>query len=492
EAARKTQPVIVPGAFLVSSLCIIVYATFNQVTPFAVVVATGTLLVAIIRMGFAFRQLQTLAESKREARTDELTGLPNRRHFYETLRTSLVPSPDRRDLAVLMIDLDRFKEINDSLGHHVGDEVLRQLGPRLSEVVNGSGTVARLGGDEFGLLVSPLESPEQATLVAERVRDDLRRSFVLDTMSLHVDASIGIAISPEHGDAADTLLQRADIAMYEAKRNHQAWEVYSPFRDRHTRDRLELMEDVRDAIARGELVLYYQPKVDMATRAVTGVEALVRWQHPERGLLTPDRFLTLFEQSGLIGPLAMTVLELAMAQQAEWARVDLPLSMAVNLSAANLSDDRLPEKVFEVFDRWDVDPGNVVLEITEDSLMVDADQSLEVLERLHAQGVQLSVDDYGTGFSSLAYLRDLPVHELKLDRAFLAAADEDERAVAIIRSTVDLAHSLDLRIVAEGVETDANLALIAELGCDAAQGYLLGRPAPASALFRAAPAAGAL
>jgi len=491
ESARRTQPVIVPGAFLVSSLAIIVYATFEPVSPFAVIVATGTLLVAIIRMGFAFRQLQSLAESKREARTDELTGLPNRRHFYELLRAALT-ADDRRDVAVLMIDLDRFKEINDSLGHSVGDEVLRQLGPRLARVVDGTGTVARLGGDEFGLLLSPLHDPAQAQRIAELVRDDLRRSFTLDTISLHVDASIGIAIAPDHGDAADTLLQRADIAMYEAKRAHQAWQVYSGFRDRHTRERLELMEDVRNAIARGELVLHYQPKLDVATRAVTGVEALVRWQHPERGLLTPDRFLALFEQSGLIGPLALNVLDLAVAQQTDWARDDIHLSMAVNLSASNLSDEHLPEKIFEVFDRWDTDPGNVVLEITEDSLMVDAEQSLEILERLHAQGVELSVDDYGTGFSSLAYLRDLPVNELKLDRAFLAAADSDERAVAIIRSTVDLAHSLDMRIVAEGVETDANLALVAELGCDAAQGYLLGRPAPASALFPVSPAAGAL
>jgi EAL domain-containing protein (putative c-di-GMP-specific phosphodiesterase class I) len=225
---------------------------------------------------------------------------------------------------------------------------------------------------------------------------------------------------------------------------------------------------------------------------MTGVEALVRWQHPVRGLLAPDRFLDLFEQSGLIGPLAMTVLEMAMLQQAEWAHDDLNLSMAVNLSAANLSDQQLPAKVAEVLNRLDVDPAKVVLEITEDSLMVDAEQSLEVLEGLHAQGVELSVDDYGTGFSSLAYLRDLPVNELKLDRAFLAAAGEDDRAVAIIRSTVDLAHALDMRIVAEGVETDANLALIAEMGCDTAQGFLLGRPAPASALFPAAPSAGAL
>jgi len=320
--------------------------------------------------------------------------------------------------------------------------------------------------------------------MAERVREDLRRSFLLDNITLHVDASIGIAIAPEHGVKADALLQRADIAMYEAKRNRRAWAVYSQTRDTHTRDRLELMEDVRGAIDRRELVLYYQPKVDVASRAVTGVEALVRWQHPERGLLGPDRFLGLFEQSGLIGPLAMDVLNQAVMQQASWASQNVDLSVAVNLSAANLADAELPEKVADVFRQRGVSPSSVVLEITEDSLMADADQSLDVLERLYALGVELSVDDYGTGFSSLAYLRDLPVHELKLDRAFLAAASHDDRAVAIIRSTIDLAHSLDLRIVAEGVETDENLALIAGMGCDIAQGYLLGRPSPPSMLFR--------
>ncbi len=487
EEERRTQPVFIPGLFIVTSLSIVVWATWHEVLPLAVVLATGTLLVAVVRLAHAYRQLQTLAESRREARTDELTGLPNRRLFYETLRRSLEEngSEPPAPLAVLMIDLDRFKEINDSLGHRVGDEVLRQLGPRLASVVGASGTVARLGGDEFGLLLVPLSDPDVATETAERIRADLRRSFHLDGMTLHVDASIGIALAPEHGIVADSLLQRADVAMYEAKRNRRSWEVYTPTNDTHTRDRLKLMEDVRDSIARREIVLYYQPKLDLATRAVTGVEALVRWQHPERGLLTPDRFLDLFEQSGLMGPLAMEVLDQALTQQAKWSAQDLPLSMAVNLSASNLADADLPERVAEVISGKGVHPGSVVLEITEDSLMVDAEASLAVLERLFSLGVELSVDDYGTGQSSLAYLRDLPVQELKLDRAFLAAASRDDRAVAIIRSTVDLAHALGLRIVAEGVETDESLRLIAGMGCDVAQGYLLGRPAPPSMLFTA-------
>ena len=489
---RRTQPVFIPGLFIVTSLSIVVYATWRDVAPPAILLATGTLLVAVARMAHAYRQLQTLAETRREARTDELTGLPNRRLFYETLRRSLEESgaaagvgsgdPQAR-LAVLMIDLDRFKEINDSLGHRVGDEVLRQLGPRLASVIGGAGTVARLGGDEFGLLIVPLPDRAVATQIADRVRADLRRSFYLDGMTLHVDASIGIAIAPEHGVAADALIQRADIAMYEAKRNRRAWEVYSAITDTHTRDRLELMEDVRGAIGRREIVLYYQPKLDLARQVVTGVEALVRWQHPARGLLTPDRFLHLFEQSGLMGSLAMEVLDQALNQQATWAAENHQLSMAVNLSASNLADNDLPDKVAKVLSGKGVRPGSVVLEITEDSLMVDAQQSLAVLERLDALGVELSVDDYGTGFSSLSYLRDLPVQELKLDRAFLAAAGRDQRAVAIIRSTIDLAHALGLRIVAEGVETAEGLSLISGMGCDIAQGYLLGRPAPPAMLF---------
>jgi diguanylate cyclase (GGDEF)-like protein len=485
KPARAIQPVVVPGVFVFTSLLIVVYGTTRRVLPLGVVLATATLILGIVRMAYAYRQLRTLAETRREARTDELTGLANRRLFYETLGSCLTPGSGRERLAVLMIDLDRFKEINDSLGHHVGDEVLRQLGPRLATVVEPSATVARLGGDEFGLLIAPLDDPSTATQVAERVREVLQTRFLLETITLRVDASIGIAIAPDHGTAADTLLQKADVAMYEAKRNHRPWEVYSSFRDRHTLDQLQLMEDVRDAIERRELVLYYQPKLDLARGAITGVEALVRWQHPERGLLTPDRFLGLFEQSGLIGPLAFDVLDQALAQQARWARSRVDLSVAVNLSPSNLSDDELPDKVAEVLARRGVPAANVVLEITEDCLMVDADQGLDVLDRLHALGVELSVDDYGTGFSSLAYLRELPVDELKLDRAFLAAAaaGDDERAVAIIRSTIELAHSLGLRIVAEGVETRESLDLLSELGCDTAQGYYLGRPAPASAVF---------
>jgi EAL domain-containing protein (putative c-di-GMP-specific phosphodiesterase class I) len=301
-------------------------------------------------------------------------------------------------------------------------------------------------------------------------------------MTLRVDASIGIAIAPEHGTEADTLMQRADVAMYDAKRSHHRWSVYSAEHDVYTRERLELMEDLRDAFDAGQFVLHYQPKVNLTTGRVSAVEALVRWQHPTRGLLYPDRVLGLADQSGLMGPLAMVVLDEALRQQVAWAASGLDLTVAVNLSAANLLDADLVRNVGRTIERHRVSPLKIILEITEDSLMVDTKAVRDALHELRRLGVGLSVDDYGTGFSSLAYLRHLPVSEIKLDRSFLDGAPHDERAVAIIRSTVDLAHSLGLRMVAEGIESSDALTMVTNLGCDEAQGFLLGRPVPAHEL----------
>ena len=274
---------LVPVLFLVSSLGIVVYAGTRSGLTLGVGLASATLLVAIGRSAYAFRQLRALADLTREARTDELTGLPNRRLFFERLATSLAPTPTPQRLAVLMIDLDRFKEINDSLGHHVGDDVLRQLGPRLTAAVGTTGTVARLGGDEFGLVISPLVNPSAATDLAERVRETLRQPFQLEGMTLRVDASIGIALAPDHGTTPESVLQKADVAMFAAKHAHVAWQIYSSEHDQNALDRLELMEDLRDALRRREIVLYYQPILDLPSARVTGAEALARWLHPSRG-----------------------------------------------------------------------------------------------------------------------------------------------------------------------------------------------------------------
>lgn len=472
-------PNIVPALFLLSSLGIVVYATARPVLPLGVVLATATLVIAIARSAYAFRQLRALADSKREARTDELTGLPNRRLFFERLAMCFEPSPAPRRLAVLMIDLDRFKEINDSLGHHVGDDVLRELGPRLIAAAGSTGTVARLGGDEFGLILSPLVDPTAATQMADRVREALRKPFELEGMSLRVDASIGIALAPDHATTPEGVLQRADVAMFAAKRAHAPWQIYSSEHDQNARERLELMEDLRDALRRREIVLYYQPIVDLSKGKVTGAEALARWRHPSRGILQPAAFLGLVADAGLMGPFTMSVLDQAFVQQAKWSEQGYNLGVSVNISAASLRDEELPDKVRALISTHRIDPARITLELTEDSFIADPEQALLVLERLRALGVELSIDDFGTGFSSLTYIRRLPVSELKLDRTFLTGAPRDKRAVSVIRSTVDLAHSLGLRIVAEGIENLDALALVDDLGCDAAQGYLMGRPVPA-------------
>jgi diguanylate cyclase len=480
KAAPVIQsPNIIPVVFLLSSLGIVVYATVHPVLALGVILAVATLVVAIARSAYAFRQLRALAESKREARTDELTGLPNRRLFFERLAAYFEPgsTPDR--LAVLMIDLDRFKEINDSLGHHVGDDVLRQLGPRLTAAVGNTGTVARLGGDEFGLVLAPLIDLKTATDVAERVRDVLRQPFQLEGMSLRVDASIGIALAPEHGTTPESLLQKADVAMFAAKRVHAPWQLYSSEHDQDARQRLDLMEDLRDAIRRQEIVLYYQPILDLATGNVMWAEALARWQHPSRGILEPAMFLGLVADAGLMGPFTMDVLDQAFIQQARWSEQGYDLGVSVNISAASLRDEELPDKIAALIATHSVLAARITLEITEDCFIADPEQALLVLERLRALGVKLSIDDFGTGFSSLTYIRRLPVTELKLDRTFLSGASQDKRAVSVIRSTIDLAHSLDLRIVAEGIENLDDLVLVDDLGCDAAQGYLIGRPLPA-------------
>jgi diguanylate cyclase (GGDEF)-like protein len=483
-AGMKSSPVlrpsnIVPVLFLVSSLGIVVYATARPVLSLGVVLATATLIIAIARSAYAFRQLRTLADSKREARTDELTGLPNRRLFFERLDACCVPSSTPQRLAVLMIDLDRFKEINDSLGHHVGDDVLRELGPRLTAAVGSNGTVARLGGDEFGLVLSPLVDLSVATEVAERVRQVLREPFQLEGMSLRVDASIGIALAPDHGTTPEGLLQKADVAMFAAKRTHAPWQLYSSEHDQDARQRLELMEDLRDAIRRREIVMYYQPILDLRKGTVTGAEALARWRHPTRGILEPAMFLGLVADAGLMGAFTMDVLDQAFSQQATWSEQGYDIGVSVNISAASLRDEELPDKIAAVVSAHSVQPARITLEITEDSFIAEPEQAMLVLERLRALGVELSIDDYGTGFSSLTYIRRLPVTEVKLDRTFLTGASEDKRAVSVIRSTVDLAHSLALRIVAEGIENLDDLVLVDDLGCDAAQGYLIGRPLPA-------------
>jgi diguanylate cyclase (GGDEF)-like protein len=379
--------------------------------------------------------------------------------------------------AVLVVDLDRFKEINDSLGHAVGDALLRQVGPRLADQLRSGDLLARLGGDEFVVLLGDVDDT-RALALGERLCAALRQPFPLGGMSLTVDASIGIAVGPQHSRSAAELVQMADLAMYCAKTGRLGAVVYDEARDGSGRHRLEAVDQLRRAISDGELVLHYQPKLTLATGRVDDVEALVRWAHPTRGLLAPDAFIDLAESAGLMSDLTTRVVELALAQRRAWADAGRELTVAVNVSPSDLVDEHFPDQVAELLDRHGVPAAAVVLEVTESLLMEDRERAAGVLARLRDVGVGVSIDDYGTGYSSLAFLAELPVTELKLDRAFIADLTVSPRAAAIVTSTLRLAHALGLTLVAEGAEDQATVDALAALGCDVVQGYHLSRPLP--------------
>ena len=411
------------------------------------------------------------------SRHDALTGLLNRGALLEEIDTALGAGGGPR-CAVLLLDLDRFKEVNDTLGHHVGDDLLRCVAARFAAELGGVGHLARLGGDEFAVLLPGVRDGAAAQAVAERLLDAARRSFPLDGVTLEIDASIGLVVAPAHGRSSADLLRRADIAMYAAKAEHAGVAAYSSGLDEADPARLALYGDLRRAIASGELVLHYQPKASVRSGRVSGVEALVRWQHSTRGLLAPADFLDIAEQTGLIRPLTACVLDRALADTRRWQDAGLVLAVAVNLSARSLLDAELPDQVADLLDRHGLPPAALELEITEGAAMSDPGRALAVLHRLRDLGVGLSVDDYGTGHASLAYLSRLPVTALKIDRSFVARMDDEADSRTIVRSTIDLARNLGLQVVAEGVETAAAWRHLAALGCDQAQGYWLARPTP--------------
>ena len=432
----------------------------------------------------ASKALRHQAEvNEHQALHDSLTDLPNRTLFHDRVHQALTSA--RRDhvpAAVMIMDLDRFKEVNDTLGHASGDELLKQVGLRLSESLRETDTVARLGGDEFGVLLPKVVDAEAAVAVARKLRTTLEEPFTIHGLALQMEASIGIALYPDHGGDVQSLLQRADVAMYVAKEHPAGCEVYTRERDDYSPDRLTLLTDLRRAIDRGELVLHYQPKADLRTGEIHGVEALVRWQHPERGMIPPDEFIPSAQKTGVIGPLTMFVLDEALRQCRTWSLQGLELCVAVNLSTRNLLDLHLPEAVGELLARWEVPAGLLELEITESTILADPVRAMQILSRLDEMGVRLSIDDFGTGYSSLAYLKRLPVDELKIDKSFILGMDESENDEVIVRSTIDLGRNLGLRVVAEGVESPQAWSRLAQLGCNVAQGYFLSRPVPAQEL----------
>jgi diguanylate cyclase (GGDEF)-like protein len=429
----------------------------------------------------ASRKLRRHAEtSHHQALHDDLTGVANRRQLLRRLEHEIESaSAVDRSFALLMLDLDRFKEVNDALGHGHGDRLLRDVAARLATTVRHGDLLARLGGDEFALLLADVSGAPGAIEVAGRVKEVLHDEFVLGGVPLLVEASVGIAIFPEHGRDAETLLQAADIAMYAAKRSGTHFELYMPDRDRRGPDRVTRLGELRRALAEEELVLFYQPKVDLRRGEVSGAEALIRWQHPELGLIPPMEFLPLAEQTGLIGPLTSYVISAALKQAREWALEGIEVPVAVNVSERSLLDPRFPVEVESLLERWGVPGQQLQLELTERGLIADVVTAMDVIERLCALGVRISIDDFGTGYSSLGRLVELPIQELKIDRTFVMDMDGDGPGAAIVRSTIDLGHHLGLEVVAEGVETEEQLRELRTLGCDGAQGFHLLRPLPA-------------
>jgi diguanylate cyclase (GGDEF)-like protein len=434
----------------------------------------------------ASRRLRRTANLNEQlANHDALTGLPNRSLLKDRVDQALAASARTgRFPALMLLDLDRFKEINDTLGHHHGDLLLQQVGTRLKQHLREADTVARLGGDEFVVLLPDLPNPHAALGIAEKLLEALAEPFVLENVTLDVEGSFGVAVYPEHGDDFEGLLQHADVAMYAAKESHAGACIYERNQDVNSPRRLALLGELRAAIADDDqLVLHYQPKVQVGTGEVTGVEALLRWQHPKHGLLGPMEFIPAAERTGLIRPLTLTVLRRALAQTRAWVDAGLPpMRIAVNISTRCLLDADFADQVEGLILESGVPAEQLELEITESTIMTDPEHAMAVLVRLAAFGVSLAIDDFGTGYSSLSYLKRLPVHQLKIDRSFVMDMDSGASDEAIVRSSVDLARNLGLYVVAEGVETERTWQHLAALGCDQAQGYYFARPMPAADL----------
>jgi diguanylate cyclase (GGDEF)-like protein len=492
KALQRPPGFLLPGLAAVSGLAILVFGTLNHPGPVAVGLATATLAVVGVRLALSVRGMRTLTEERQhQSLTDHLTGLGNRRFLFGVLDGFFVEHADasirQRRLAFLYIDLDGFKEINDSFGHPAGDELLRQLGERFRGPLRATDALVRLGGDEFAAVLVDADA-DDATTIAQRLTASLDQPFILDAVSVHIGASIGIARAPGNATDSDGLVACADIAMYRAKLRGEPFALYERDFD-DSGSLLRLADELRVAVDGGGLLLHYQPQLDMQTGEILAVEALLRWPHPRLGLIPPLKFLPLAEQAGLMGPLTRWVLEQAIGQCASWRAAGRAVAVSVNISATNLLDAGFTGMVDELLERFSLSPEALVLEITETSIITEFDRAKVVVDGLKDLGIVVSIDDFGTGFTSLAYLSGLAAGELKLDRTFITrlATGESDRDLQLVRSTIDLGHALGMRVVAEGIEDARTLDLLRELGCDVAQGYLIGMPEPADGLAFAGP-----
>jgi diguanylate cyclase (GGDEF)-like protein len=437
----------------------------------------------LVPVAALYRGASVTLEKEHQATHDALTGLPNRVQFEARATEAVVAANGTgRHAAILMIDLDGLNDLNDTLGHRAGDLVLRQVGPRIAGLLDEPDLVARFGSDEFAVLLGDLASPFDATRRAEAIVRAFDAPFDVEGSAFDLKASMGLTLAPEHGRHVDQLLQFADVAMHVAKRNRSGCEVYCEDTNLFTRRRLTLLGELRQAIERRDLVVHYQPKADLASGRFTGLEALVRWDHPQLGRVMPDEFIGLAEHSGLIVQLSEYVLDTTLGDARRWRDEGIELPISVNISARSLHDESFPNRLARMLAVWGVPSRALVLELTETALMAEPERSLAVLNELSQMHVRLSIDDFGTGYSSLAYLKRLPVDEIKIDKSFVLSMGTDENDRIIVQSTIDLAHNLGLDVVAEGVETAETWHALADLGCGVAQGYLIGRPEAADEL----------
>ncbi|MEA2157656.1 MAG: diguanylate cyclase, partial [Solirubrobacteraceae bacterium] len=470
---------VVPAGFTLLALALLLYDRVHRLDPLAFGLAVLTLFAAVVRLGIAFRDVRGLAEARQEAATDELTSLPNRRLFMRRAGEAItVADLSGGAVSVLMLDLDNFKELNDTLGHSAGDSLLRLIGPRLKEVLRKTDTLARLGGDEFAIILDPQPDEQQVIKVVESVLEVLRDPFEVHGLALHLTGSLGIASFPAHAQDPDDLLKCADIAMYQAKAARSGYEFYSRERDTNSRERLGLAAELAVALEHDGLELHFQPKADGRSREITGVEALVRLRRADGHLVPPVEFLASAEHAGLSRALTRKVLELALDQISAWRSAGYDLHVAVNTTVSDLLDVDFPREVRQALTARALPPDALVLEVTESSVLADPGRIGNVLAQLREFGIALSLDDFGTGYSSLSHLKSLPVQEVKLDRSFVARMCTDPTDAAIVHAMLQLAHALGMRVVAEGVEDDATWKALNTLGCDIVQGFVLGRPVP--------------
>jgi diguanylate cyclase (GGDEF)-like protein len=491
DTVPSSAVLAIPAAFTMSALGLLIYDHFSRLDPIALTLAMLTMLVAFARVALTFRDVHALAETRRQAMTDDLTLMPNRRHFLRCVREGIIASrATGESVALMIVDLDHFKELNDTLGHDAGDQLLRQVGERLNAVLRASDTAARLGGDEFGVLLSDSSDGANAELVAEKILKAIAQPFPIKSVGLRVTASIGIALFPEHAENEEQLMQHADVAMYEAKAAQSGYACYARERDKHSLERLTLAGELSHALENGEIEAYFQPKADAGSRRIVGVEALVRWQHPTRGLISPAEFVTVAEQAGLGRALTRRMLDLALKQARIWRDEGFELHVAVNTTVADLQDTQFPAEVAATLEAHGLPPEVLVLEVTENMVLADPVRVGDVLAQLGELGLGLSLDDFGTGFSSLTHLKSLPVGEVKIDRSFVGRMTTDPVDAAIVQATIQLAHSIGIRVVAEGIEDQVTWSSLVANRCELVQGYALSRPLPAidlDTLLRAQP-----